>query len=143
MNDFKKSLVRHLVKYGVAIGIGAAFVGLIVSLRDFTVMSESEKIKNWADAFTIPGVIYVMLGIMVWISTTGFFDMLSYGLSRAGRMFVPFLSAKRNDETFYDYKVRKNSDRFSGYSFMFIVGAIFIVIGVVFTILFYTVWDRL
>ena len=129
---------KYLIKYGAAVIIAAAMVGLTVSLRDTAAMTDLEKFKLWADAFTIPGVIYLMVGVIVWVSTTGFFDMLSYGLVRAGRMLVPFSNIKRNDETFYDYKMKKSSERFTGYAFIFIVGAAFLAVGILFTVLFFT-----
>ena len=94
----------------------------------------AEKYLNFADAFTIPAVVMLMLGLLVWVSTTGSFDMLGYGLKRAKDAFIP--SASYTHEQFYDYKMRKNEKRIKGYSFMFISGGIYLIPGVVFNILF-------
>lgn len=116
----------------------AAMIGGTVSVLIIRQHSSSlelaEKYLNFADAFTIPAVVMLMLGLLVWVSTTGSFDMLGYGLKRAKDAFIP--SASYTHEQFYDYKMRKNKKRIKGYSFMFISGGIYLIPGVVFNVLF-------
>ena len=91
--------------------------------------------KALADAFTIPGVVFLMVGVLVWVSTTGFFDFLGYALGNFGRMLIPM--SKKPHQTFYDYKVSRSEKRAAGYSCIFVTGALLIAVAIVFTILFY------
>ena len=54
------------------------------------------------------------------------------------RALIPFM--RRGEyEKYYDYKVRKGEKRIGGYGFLLISGAIYLAVGVVFTLLFFTV----
>jgi hypothetical protein len=90
-----------------------------------------------ADAFTIPGVIFIMVGCLVAISTTGFFDSISYAMKSLARAIIPFHDT--TDEKYYDYKTKKESKRFTGYGFIFVVGGVFTAISLVFTVLFMSI----
>ncbi len=111
---------------------------LVLWGNDFSAQTLVDKYRLLADAFTIPGVIFIMVGALVFVSTAGFFDMLSYALGRFAGAFIPFY--RKKDETFFDYKTRKSEERFRGYSFLFYVGILFLVIAGVFMILFFSVY---
>ena len=133
MEKFKKIII----KYSISLVIGAALVLLFLDLNGFYLAETMlEKYKLIADAFTIPGVIFIMVGALVWVSTTGFFDILSYALGRAARSLIPGGAAKEA-ESFHDYKARKVDARFSGYAFILYTGLLFLVVSIIFTILFF------
>ena len=88
---------------------------------------------NLSDAFAIPAVVMLMVAVLIWVSTTGNFDMLTYGFSRAKGAFIPSPTYKH--EQFYDYKVRKDQKRIKGYSFLFVAGGIYLIPAIVFNIL--------
>lgn len=135
MNEKNISIIK---RYAITATIGTAITVLTLYLRDFSTQTElAERYRILADAFSIPGVLMIMIWCMVAVSTTGFFDMISYGLSSFGRALIPFY--KKEHENFYDYKTRKNSERFSDYGFILIVGIVFTVVALIFTVLFYTV----
>ena len=130
--------VRIAVKYGITLLIGAAFVLFLLLARGFFEWPElSEQYRILADAFTSSGVILLMVGVLIWISTTGSFDMISFALSKFAKALIPF--SKKSGETYYDYVVRKREKRFSGYLCIFVVGAVFSALAAVFTALFYSV----
>ena len=132
MNNLKKTII----KYASAAVIGACLCVLVLWLSGYSSeLAPSEKYKILTDVFSGPGSVFIMIGCLVAVSTSGFFDMLSYGFGKAARMLIPM--SKKNDETFYDYKMRKNEDRLSGYSFIFFTGLAFLLISIVFLILFY------
>ena len=113
--------------------MGSATAIVLVLREHSASLDLMQKYLNLADAFTIPAVIMLMIGILVWISTTGTFDMLGYGLKKAKDAFVP---SPYTHEQFYDYKMRKNKKRTTGYGFMLISGGIYLIPGVVFNILY-------
>ena len=110
---------------------------VILAIREYSAADEAAvRFLNLADAFTIPGVIMLMAGVLVWISTEGVFDMILYGVNRGMASIIPFM--RSSDESFLDYKTRKQSKRIKGYSFMFISGGVYLIPAIVFNILYYT-----
>lgn len=132
-----EKIVSYLKKYIISFVILGVSTWFILALREFS-QADAATVRylNLADAFTIPGVIMLMAGVLVWVSTTGNFDMLTYGLLRAKEAFIPSPTAK--DEKFYDYKMRKEKKRIKGYSFLFISGGIYMIPAIIFNILYYT-----
>ena len=128
-----------LKKYSIALIIGISMCLLVLSGNDFSTQSLVDKYRILTDAFSIPGIVFIMVGALVFVSTEGFFDMLSYGLGKFASSLIPF--NRKKDESFFDYKTRKNEERFSGYSFLFYVGIFFLVIAGVFMILFFSVYN--
>ena len=133
-----EKLISNIKKYLISfVVMGAASIG-VLALRKFGAeLSGQERYLDLADAFTIPGVVMIMAGLLVWVASQGGFDMISYGLLRAKDSLIP--GAKHNGEQFYDYKVRQDKKRPKGYSFMFISGGIYLIPAIIFNILYYTV----
>lgn len=90
-----------------------------------------------SDGFFITGVLLASVGLLTWISSTGFFDMLSYGL-RALTSLVPFKPPKK-PKPFYDYKMEREEKRKKPLNSMLIVGGAYLLLAVVFTVLYYNV----
>jgi hypothetical protein len=134
--------IRKLIgKYLTAASIGGVLVCLTLWLNDFSSLTEKlDRYRVLTDAFSIPGVILIMVGCLVFISTDGFFDMISYALSKLGRSLVPF--SKKTDESYYDYKTRKSGQRFTGYSFLFFTGLAFLAVALVFLALFFANYQK-
>ena len=98
-----------------------------------------EKYRILCDAFTIPGVVLVMLGALMAISNEGALYGISYVLGYAFRILIP---AKRHEhEKYYDYVERKKGEgQVKGYGFLFVVGGASLAIAIVFMILFYRLY---
>ncbi len=135
-----KNAKSFLLKYGLTT-VGAGLVTLLtLDLHGFSELETmAERYKLLADAFTIPGVILVMVAALVWISSDGFFDGLGYIFGRIGGMILPFYGAKKPHRTYYDYKMSKKGKRAKGYGFLFFVGLAFVAVALIFTALFFTV----
>lgn len=63
-----------------------------------------------SDGFFVAGMMLAGLGTLMWISTTGFFDMLSYGVHSLTVLFST-LKKPQDHETFYDYKTMRDAKR--------------------------------
>ena len=63
-----------------------------------------------SDGFFVAGMMLTGLGALIWISTTGFFDMLSYGAHSLTVLFST-LKKPQDHETFYDYKTARDAKR--------------------------------
>ena len=133
-----EKLISTIKKYVIAFVVKGLISFLVLSLREFSpVLSGQEKYLDLADAFTIPAVVMIMAGLLVWVSSQGGFDMISYGLVRAKDSLIP--GSRHSGEQFYDYKLRQDKKRPKGYSFMFVSGGIYLIPAIIFNILYYTV----
>ena len=132
----KQARIR-LIKYGAA----AVFVGIMayiyIAARDFASAALVEKYWILCDAFTIPGILLIMFGSLVWVSNMGALDGISYALAYLGRSLVPGMGG-RSDEKYADYVARKRENPIRGYGFLFISGCITMAVALVFMALFFS-----
>lgn len=130
---------KNLLKYGITAAIGLLMVTLTVDLHGYAAAdSTQEKIRILADAFTIPGVVILLIGVLVRISNEGMFDGLLYVFSYAAKILIP--GADKTHERYVDYVARKREKGpAKGFGFLFVVGGIFLAVSVVFTVLFFLV----
>jgi len=80
---FKKYLVQAVVALALAVSVmmsRGAFAGGVTA---------ADRIMAISDGFTVAALLFICMGILVWISTTGFFDIFSYAFKKAARVFVP------------------------------------------------------
>lgn len=129
-----------ILKYGITTFIGALMAYATISLHGFSLaVTDAEKYRILADAFTIPGVVIFLCGVLVAVSNEGIFEGVTYALSYAIKMLIPGQGANRH-EKYGDYIERKRAKGgIKGYGFLFVVGGVFLVIAVVFITLFYSV----
>ena len=136
----KQKILSQLKKYLITFGIMAVISVAILAFLGFFGPGQSiyAKYSSLADAFTVPGAVALLFGLLIWVSTKGIFDPLAFGIKLALSAFTPFKRGERF-EKYYDYKARKDEKRVSGYGFLVICGAIYLLIGVVFTLLFLSI----
>ena len=127
---------KILAKYILSIIVAGMSIFFILSIRGFFEAAEAkERMLCLADAFTIPGVIFLMVGVMTWLSSSyGLFDGLTYSLARFAKSMIP--GSNYSDERYGDYKERKMASRKTGYSFLFVVGAVILLVAIIFTIMY-------
>lgn len=138
MNKSVKSALR---KYILAFFFGGLLAWFYISARDFSSAELIEKYRMLCDAFTIPGLLMLMMGLLLAISNEGAFDGITYALTFAVRALIPFGRNRNDNEKYYDYVERKRAKRVHGYGFLFIVGGIFMAVAAVFLILFYRLYS--
>lgn len=129
---------KNLLKYGIT---GAVCLGLAVlycGLRDFGQMPTVEKYRTLCDGFTIPGLIALCVGALLWVAGDGFFYGLGYCLDVARKALIP--GGRRKTEKYYDYVQRHRQKKLTGYGFLFVCGGVCMAIALVFLILFYRVY---
>lgn len=129
-------VLKIIIKYVIMLVIGTAMVLITFSTHDLYSTTElAKRYKIIADAFTVPGALFLLLGLLIALSNQGSLHAIGYMLKRLGLMLIPF--SKKEHETYSDYVANKES--VSGYSFIVYSGLVFMAVAVVFTILFYTV----
>ena len=128
-----------LIKCGITAVVGVGMVFLVLNLHGFSALSnQSEQFRLLADAFTIPGVIMIMVGLLIAVANGGIFNGVSYVVGFAVKMLVP--GAGKDHERYGDYVERKQAKgKVRGYGFLFLVGIVFVLIAAVFTVMFYVI----
>lgn len=132
------TLKTNLLKYGITSAIGFLLVWLYFWLQfeDLSALAALETLELYrriCDAFTVPGVLILMSGCLVWLSNEGALDGVSYAVSFAIRMLIPGMGGH---ERYSDYLERKRSNRVKGYGFLFIVGGAFFAVAILFLVLY-------
>lgn len=131
-----KRWTAFLLKYGITTLVGGLLTWLTLDLHGFSsAMPKLQQYRLLCDAFTIPGVILVMVGFLVMIANAGNFLGLGYAVKHAVKMLIPF--GNKKDERYYDYYQRKQQGKVTGYGFIFVTGVLFMAVAMVFFTLFY------
>lgn len=135
MNEERVKKIKKYVITSVIAGIVS--VCLLYSAGVFTgALGVSDIMRAFSDAFIVPGVLLILFFCLVFSSTQGMFDSLTYSGKMIARMFVPG-AGRQPMEKYGDYIVKKSEKRITGYSFLAFVGLAYVLVGIIFTILFF------
>lgn len=131
----KHNLVKIIIRFVIAIALAVA----ITFSRGFSETNViADKIKYASDGFTIVSFVCISLGILSWISTTGFFDIIEYGVKKAINVAFPSIAEDASGK-YLDYKTAK-AERQDGkkphYSTL-IVGIVLLAVAGILTIIWY------
>ena len=127
-----------LLKYGIGFLVCAVVTTAYAVAYGVGSLSLVDTFRVLCDAFTIPGIFAILIGLLIWVSGEGVFDGLGYVVSVAVKALTPF--GRYTMETYYDYVERKKESRtrkISGYGFLFVIGLIWMAAAFVFYGLFY------
>ena len=128
------------VKYYVKAGVALLLAFLVMILRGlFESGTVADKVMAIGDGFTVVGVLYLGFGALMWIATTGFFDLFSYAAKKAAHAILPGM-VQDDVGRFYEYKVDKESKR-KGFleHFTLVIGVVFMLISAVLLFIWYQV----
>lgn len=131
----------QLIKYSCTVVISLLLSWASVYLYGYdTFQAEALVVKYriLCDAFTIPGLLLVMAGLLMVVSNKGAFEGIGYAVKHAIKMLIPGVHAT---ERYYDYLQRKRANKIHGFGFLFVVGVIDLVIAGVFMVLFYSLYS--
>ena len=88
------------------------------------------------DAFFIPGVVSVGVGLLVLLSNGGAFDMFAYG----GRVFIGMFRKdplERKYGSYHEYR-RARKEKKRSFWYMIIVGGVYVAVAAVLFVVYYT-----
>ena len=139
MSRLKKSAFKFGISLAIALGLAYLFVSLRVDLQNPGAIARMEWYRIICDAFTIPGLVFLMLGCLVSLSNQGALDGVGYAATVAFRMLIG-QGAKM--ERYREYLDRRRANRLTGYGFLYAVGAVCMVVAVVFMVLFYSMYSK-
>lgn len=128
-----KKYWNHLIT--LIVGIGIVFV-IWIYKGLFSSSDIRERIIILSDGFFVSGVLLTGFGLLTAISNLGNFDMITYGFHNLINLFKANKSYDSLGKTFYDYHINKGR-KTKKVSFILHVGILYLVLGAVFTIIFY------
>ena len=133
MDPRKKSLIR----IGIAAVVGALIAWGAAAVRGLKPgIGTAMTLRYWSDGCFVAAILIGSIGALTWISTTGLFDIFSYGFSAAIRMFIPF-GRKKDIMPFYDYKTYRAEKRQPAL-YELVVGIFFLLISGLLLALYYS-----
>ena len=117
----------YLITGGIASLIS---ICILVSRDILSMTSALDVYQALCDAFFVPGVMLLSLGLLVLVSGTGQFDMLSYGMHSLLVLFTPLKKVEKHD-SFYDFKMAREARRMGKpRQYLLHVGAVFVFLSV-------------
>ncbi len=131
MEFFKKKVLPYLITFVIGL---VMFVLVIASKHIFSQSDKKEIFRILSDAFTVPAVVLGGIGLLIFLSNEGAFDIISYGMI----MFIGKFKRNVNDrkyQTYYDYKVAKRGNKKS-FGSTLIIGILYLIFAILFLILY-------
>ena len=133
MDEEKKKVFRwkpHIIT-GIIVSIIGAFIVLL-----FCVIIKNKKLLS--DGFTLASFVLFAIAVFMWLGREGVFDIFSYGFKQFGSVHFTKNPTQFND--FPGYKEEKyqiRAKRAKTFITVFIVAALFLLIGIILMI----VWN--
>lgn len=135
MSDARRG---KLLKYGIGFGVCALITAAYAVGYGVGSLSLLDTFRVLCDAFTVPGIFAILIGLLLWVTGEGVFDGIGYVVSVAVKALIP--GGRNTTETYFDYVERKKASRsqkISGYGFLFVIGLVWMAVAFVFYGLFY------
>ena len=134
----KKPTKNQAIKYGAACGIALAYaIYLVISQNAFS-QELSRLLRILSDGFFLPGALMILIGLLMVVSNHGAFDALAYTGKSVKRLFIPERPGEKR-VNYREYVEQRREKKTTGFGFLFIVGGVFAVIGLIFMLVFYVV----
>lgn len=112
---------KNLLKYGIPALIGAAITIAVAMGQGLGGVGSAWSLRALSDGCFVTTVLMGGMGALVWVSTTGFFDIFTY----AGKSLLVLFSPMKQPEKlkkFYEYKADKDEKRKKADFTLLIVG---------------------
>ena len=139
MRLLKKNFLKIVISGSIALGMAYLYISLRADLSDFNSLPQLEWYRVICDAFTIPGLVFTMLGLLVSLSNQGALDGIGYAATVAFKMLI---GAGANQERYAEYLERRRANRLKGYGFLYAVGLACLAVALVFMGLFYSMYGK-
>ncbi len=135
---------RELLKRcGLTAGAGALVGVVIFFLRGgFGSDDPVRQFVALCDAFTLPGVFLLMISGLIFMSGEGVFDGVSFIVRQGVRTLIPGARAREEPEKYGDYvEQRRAKGKPKGYACLLLVGIVYLLMGVILTVIYYSIYD--
>ena len=110
--------------------VGLAMALLLLILRGFfTASAAEERFRILSDALFVPGALILGIGLLIWISGEGEFDMLSFGVKKTFGLILSEEKRSAQPKTLFDYKQQRAAREPASFRHLLIVGLAMILLG--------------
>ena len=119
-DDKNTTLISALLRYGITSAI--CLIIAVVIARNSGLSAGNTLSANMgclSDGFFVAGAFVGGPGLLMWISSTGFFDLFGYAMRSVRRIIMP---GKLDHLSFYDYNLQKYDKREKPVRFVAITG---------------------
>ena len=131
-------LKANLFKYGISAVVCGAMAWFYISQRDFGNQSLMEQYRILCDAFTVPGLVAIMVGFLLAISNDGFFLGIAYCADVTIKSLTP--GGRLRIKKYYDFVQERKGKKVTGFGFLFVIGGVCMAAALVFMLLFYRLY---
>ena len=126
--------MKAFIKYLITLGVGFALALMVMSSKGLFGMTDPKTIFHiLSDSFMVAGVLLGGLGLLVFVSNEGVFDILIFGTKQFFGFFRKGKTQKYAD--FYEYKEAKSQNKLK-FGSILVCGAFFMLLTVVFYVLY-------
>ena len=126
--------MKTFIKYLITFGVGAILSLIVMNSKDLFTQTDLATIYHiLSDSFFVSGVLLGGLGLLVFVSNEGVFDILVFGTKQFFGFFRKDKEQKYAD--FYEYKEAK-AQRKLKFGSILVCGAFFILLAVVMLLLY-------
>lgn len=127
---------KLVIRYSVTAGVGLAIAVLVSFARSLYWQEDTVSVLEvLCDCFAVPGLLLILFGLLVFCTNGGTFDIFGFGAKKFFGLFKRERTEK-DRESFYEYRKRKQENKRS-FLYLIIVGAVFLVIGFIFFLLYH------
>ena len=125
-----------LIRYGVCAVIATALLFLILQMNGYWKLTEpQDKLRVLCDAFSLPGMLLVLVSGLIFVSNAGAFNGLAYGFRTGVGFLLPFLQLKH--VKYQEFLEKRKEKRTKGYGFICFTGLAFLAVGLILLVIFH------
>ena len=128
ISEYKTYVITVLV--GLAVSVYICF-----SRNIFGAETVADVITILSDAFFVPGILFLCLGLILYAANEGIFNAVSYGMKILGRSLVGKKDEKIINEEFHEYHARVSQKKTKVKHFL-LVGVVNFVISIIFVVIY-------
>lgn len=103
----------------------------------FEVSLPADRVRIIADGFTLVSFLYLGVGALMWVSTTGVFDIFGFAFKKAAHALIPGKDPQKVGK-YYEYRLGKKEKqkKFQG-GLSLAVGAVLLALAFAATLIWY------
>lgn len=126
--------MKKWLHYIIISGVALLLVLCVLLVQNAFQSSGEELLSSLCDAFFVAGVVTLGIGLLIWASDNGTFDMVSFGVIKLFDMLKKDIT-KVKYKTYYDYRQAQQGKKHSFTAYL-IIGSVLMAIAIIFLILY-------
>ena len=126
--------MKTFIKYLITFGVGVILSAIVMYSKGLFAQTDAATIYHiLSDSFIVSGVLLGGLGLLVFVSNEGVFDIIIFGT----RQFFGFFRKKKDTKyaDFYEYKESRAQNKLK-FGSILVVGAFFVALSAVMLVLY-------